>query len=214
MDRRRVAQALPAEAMAPGALPAEATAAEGAEQIRSESTRREDAKAAAMEGRLSSGHRRRRKQALVEMETLLDKVNPGLKSRVSDVVDFPFVAPRHIARPLFGETVADWARLRPGDACCRADKPEMFVPCNLAARGLPLARTEVAAVVARPSRGHAAPCVNWGGVVAGRSKATMVKWVLGVVSICLVTAWAAACAAPRPTPTHGCCSSSVLSLCL
>ena len=52
---------------------AEATAAEGAEQIRSDSTRSEDAKAAAMEGRLSSGHRRRRKQAVVEMETLLDK---------------------------------------------------------------------------------------------------------------------------------------------
>ena len=58
---------------------AEATAAEGAEQIRSESTRSEDAKAAAMEGRLSSGHRRRRKQAVAEMETLLEFSEKGLR---------------------------------------------------------------------------------------------------------------------------------------
>ena len=58
---------------------AEATAAEGAEQIRSDSTRSEDAKAAAMEGRLSSGHRRRRKQAVAEMETLLEFSEKGLR---------------------------------------------------------------------------------------------------------------------------------------
>ena len=58
---------------------AESTAAEGAEQIRSESTRSEDAKAAAMESRLSSGHRRRRKQAVVEMETLLEFSEKGLR---------------------------------------------------------------------------------------------------------------------------------------
>lgn len=67
---------------------AEATAAEGADAIRSESTRREDTKAAAMEGRLSSGHRRRRKQAVAEMETLLDFAERGLRRfRPKDRVD-------------------------------------------------------------------------------------------------------------------------------
>ena len=58
---------------------AESSAAEAAEHIRGESSRREDAKAAAMEGRLSSGHRRRRKQAVTEMETLLDFAEKGIK---------------------------------------------------------------------------------------------------------------------------------------
>ena len=44
-----------------GAARAESTAAEEADHIRSESSRREDAKAAAMEGRMASGHRRRRR---------------------------------------------------------------------------------------------------------------------------------------------------------
>lgn len=58
---------------------AEAVAAEEADQIRGESTRREDAKAAAMEGRMSSGHRRRRKQAVVETETLLEFAERGIR---------------------------------------------------------------------------------------------------------------------------------------
>jgi len=58
---------------------AEQGAGEAADQIRSESTRREDAKAAAIEGRLESGHRRRRKQAVTEMETLLDFAEGGIK---------------------------------------------------------------------------------------------------------------------------------------
>ncbi len=58
---------------------AESSAAEAAEHIRGESSRQEDAKAAAMEGRLSSGHRRRRKQAVTEMETLLDFAEKGIK---------------------------------------------------------------------------------------------------------------------------------------
>ncbi len=58
---------------------AESSAAEAAEHIRGESSRQEDAKAAAMEGRLSSGHRRRRKQAVTEMETLLDFAEKGIR---------------------------------------------------------------------------------------------------------------------------------------
>jgi len=59
---------------------AEATAAEEADHIRDESSRREDAKAAAMEGRLSTGHRRRRKQAVAETERLLEFAEKGLRS--------------------------------------------------------------------------------------------------------------------------------------
>ena len=62
-----------------GAARAETTAADEAENIRRESTRREDAKTAAMEGRLASGHRRRRKQAVAEMERLLDFSEAGIK---------------------------------------------------------------------------------------------------------------------------------------
>jgi transcription elongation GreA/GreB family factor len=62
-----------------GAGRAEATAAEEADFIQGESTRREDAKTAAMEGRMASGHRRRRKQAVAEMETLLAFAEVGIK---------------------------------------------------------------------------------------------------------------------------------------
>jgi transcription elongation GreA/GreB family factor len=58
---------------------AEATAAEEADQIRGESSRREDAKSAAMESRMATGHRRRRKQVVVEMEALLAFAEVGLK---------------------------------------------------------------------------------------------------------------------------------------
>lgn len=67
---------------------AEQGAGEAADQIRSDSTRREDAKAAAMEGRLESGHRRRRKQAVTEMDTLLDFSERGLRPfKPTDRVD-------------------------------------------------------------------------------------------------------------------------------
>lgn len=61
------------------AAQAESSAAEAVEQVRAESTRREDTKATANEGRLAAGHRRRRKQAVVEMETLLDFAERGIK---------------------------------------------------------------------------------------------------------------------------------------
>jgi transcription elongation GreA/GreB family factor len=71
-----------------GAARAEATAAGEADHIRSESSRREDAKAAAMEGRMASGHRRRRKQAVAEMERLLDFAEGGIRRfKPTDRVD-------------------------------------------------------------------------------------------------------------------------------
>jgi transcription elongation GreA/GreB family factor len=58
---------------------AEQEAGQAAEEIRAESTRREDARTADMEGRLASGHRRRRRQAVAEIETLLDFSEKGLR---------------------------------------------------------------------------------------------------------------------------------------
>ena len=76
---------------------AEASSTEEADQIRGESTRREDAKAAAMQGRLASGHRRRRKQAVAEMETLLDFSERGLRRfSPSDRVDVGAMVDVHI----------------------------------------------------------------------------------------------------------------------
>jgi len=67
---------------------AESTSAESADQIRAESSRREDAKSAAVEGRLASGHRRRRKQAVSEIETLLEFSEKGIRRfRPTDRVD-------------------------------------------------------------------------------------------------------------------------------
>ncbi len=62
-----------------GAARAETTAADEADHMQSDSKRREDTKAAAMEGRMASGHRRRRKQAVAEMERLLDFAEGGFK---------------------------------------------------------------------------------------------------------------------------------------
>ncbi len=62
-----------------GAARAETTAADAADEVRSESTKREDTKAAVMEGRMASGHRRRRKQAVAEMARLLDFAEGGIK---------------------------------------------------------------------------------------------------------------------------------------
>jgi transcription elongation GreA/GreB family factor len=71
-----------------GAGRAEATAADEADQLRAESTKREDAKTAALEGRMASGHRRRRKQAVVEMETLLGFAERGIRRfKPTDRVD-------------------------------------------------------------------------------------------------------------------------------
>jgi transcription elongation GreA/GreB family factor len=57
---------------------AESTSADEASRLQSGSSRREDGKAAALEGRLASGHRRRRKQAVAEMEALLDFAERGM----------------------------------------------------------------------------------------------------------------------------------------
>ena len=62
-----------------GAARAESEAAGGADEVRAESCRREDAKEAALQGRLASGHRRRRKQAVAELERLLDFAEGGMR---------------------------------------------------------------------------------------------------------------------------------------
>ena len=71
-----------------GAARALSAAAEEADHIRSESTKREDAKSAVMETRMASGHNRRRKHAVVEVETLLDFAERGLRRfKPTDRVD-------------------------------------------------------------------------------------------------------------------------------
>ena len=67
--RARIAAAARAEAEASG----EADPAEG------DSRRRDEAKEAALQGRLASGHRRRRKQAVAEMERLLEFAEGGMR---------------------------------------------------------------------------------------------------------------------------------------
>ena len=58
---------------------AESEATSDADQDGSETRRREDAKEAALQGRLASGHRRRRKQAVAELERLLEFAESGLR---------------------------------------------------------------------------------------------------------------------------------------
>ena len=58
---------------------AESEADEAADQVRADARRREDAKDAAVQGRLASGHRRRRKQAVAEMERLLEFAEGGFR---------------------------------------------------------------------------------------------------------------------------------------
>lgn len=71
-----------------GAGRAESAAAEEADQVRADSRQREDAKQAAMQGRLESGHRRRRKQAVAETETLLAFSEKGVRRfRPDDRID-------------------------------------------------------------------------------------------------------------------------------
>lgn len=60
-----------------GAARAESEAAEEADHVRAEARRKEDAKSAAMEARLASGHRQRRRLAVAEMERLLAFVEGG-----------------------------------------------------------------------------------------------------------------------------------------
>lgn len=57
---------------------AEARAADAAAEIQGEARRREDAKEAALQARLSSGHRGRRERALGELETLREFTRKGL----------------------------------------------------------------------------------------------------------------------------------------
>jgi len=61
-----------------GAHRAEVAAAEAAESIRGEARRKEDAKSAAMEARMASGHRRRRERAKQELEALIAFAARGL----------------------------------------------------------------------------------------------------------------------------------------
>jgi transcription elongation GreA/GreB family factor len=62
-----------------GAARAESVAGEEADQVRSDARRKEDAKEAVMQGRLEKGHRRRRKQAVADMEKLLEFSEGGLR---------------------------------------------------------------------------------------------------------------------------------------
>jgi len=57
---------------------AESDAADEADAVRADSRRREDAKGAAVQARLATGHRRRRRQAVAEMERLLAFAEGGL----------------------------------------------------------------------------------------------------------------------------------------
>ena len=61
-----------------GAARAESQADQEVDQVRSDARRREDVKDAAQQGRLAKGHRRRRKQAVAEMEGLLAFVAGGV----------------------------------------------------------------------------------------------------------------------------------------
>jgi transcription elongation GreA/GreB family factor len=71
-----------------GAARAESEADQAADQVRSDARRREDAKDAALQGRLATGHRRRRKQAVAEMERLLEFAEGGVRRfKRSDRVD-------------------------------------------------------------------------------------------------------------------------------
>ena len=62
-----------------GAARAEKEAGDEADRVRADARRREDAKGAVEQGRLETGHRRRRKQAVAEMERLLDFAEGGVR---------------------------------------------------------------------------------------------------------------------------------------
>jgi transcription elongation GreA/GreB family factor len=76
---------------------AEAEAAEEADRARSESRRREDTKDAVVQGRLATGHRKRRLRAVSEMERLLDFAARGIpRFKASDRVDLGALVDVHI----------------------------------------------------------------------------------------------------------------------
>jgi transcription elongation GreA/GreB family factor len=62
-----------------GAHRAEAAAGRAAEEIRADARRREDAKEAAVQGRLAVGHRERREAVVRDLETLRDFAKSGLR---------------------------------------------------------------------------------------------------------------------------------------
>lgn len=71
-----------------GAARAEAEAGEDSDPARHDKRRREDAKEAALQGRLATGHRRRRKQAVSEVERLLEFAEGGVRRfKQSDRID-------------------------------------------------------------------------------------------------------------------------------
>jgi transcription elongation GreA/GreB family factor len=71
-----------------GAARAESEASGEADQGGPDTRRREDAKEIALQGRLASGHRRRRKQAVAEMERLLEFAERGMRRfRSTDRID-------------------------------------------------------------------------------------------------------------------------------
>lgn len=67
-----------------GARRAESEAAEGADQIRQESTRKEDTKSAVELGRMAAGHRKRRQTAAQELESLIAFASRGLRALRAD----------------------------------------------------------------------------------------------------------------------------------
>jgi transcription elongation GreA/GreB family factor len=67
---------------------AESEAATEADQVRAESRRKEDAKEVALQGRLETGHRKRRLRAVSEMEKLLVFAEAGVRRfKPTDRVD-------------------------------------------------------------------------------------------------------------------------------
>jgi transcription elongation GreA/GreB family factor len=58
---------------------AESDASSEADQVRAEARRREDAKEAALQGRIATGHRKRRLRAVSEMEKLLAFAEAGVR---------------------------------------------------------------------------------------------------------------------------------------
>jgi len=67
-----------------GAHRAESESAEGADQIRQESTRKEDTKSAVELGRMASAHRKRRQVAAQELKSLIAFASRGLRPLGSD----------------------------------------------------------------------------------------------------------------------------------
>jgi transcription elongation GreA/GreB family factor len=76
---------------------AEAEAGSEADHVRAEARRREDAKEAALQGRLETGHRKRRLRAVSDMEKLLAFAEAGVRRfKASDRVDLGALVDVHI----------------------------------------------------------------------------------------------------------------------